>query len=162
MSRMTWNTARSAARALLPAIVLTLTAAQVCAQTPQLPVPALDHATFLVRVIEASKGAPQIDPKLADLDRELRSLHRDFARFALIRSDTENLTTGGRGVIRLPNGDLSIQFLGFSTDRVRRVRHRVEMPGLNATVRAVAPGGRTIDVLQMGDKLVIVATTVER
>ena len=143
-------------------LVVALAAANVCAQTPQVPAQVADRASFQVRVIEATKGAPLVDPKLADLDRELKSLHRDFARFTLLRSDTQNLVTGARGMVRLPNGDFAIQFLGLSADKVQRVRHRVEMPGMNATVRAVAPGGRTIDVLQVGDKLVIIATTVGR
>ena len=154
-----WN--RHALCGLLALLLLSV-AVEVCAQAPQLPTPALERASFQVRVIEASKGTPQVDAKLADLDRELRSLHRDYARFTLLKADTQNLTTGQRGTVHLPNGDLSIQFLGLSADKVQRVRHRVEMPGMNATVRAVAPGGRTIDVLQVGDKLVIIATTVGR
>ena len=147
--------------ALLTALV-SLTAAAASAQAPQVPTQALERATFQVRVIEATKGAPQIDPKLADLDRELRSLHRDYAHFTLLKSETQNLTTGARGTVHLPNGDLAISFLGLSPDKAQRVRHRVEMPGMNATVRAVAPGGRTLDVLQLGDRLIIVATTVGR
>ncbi len=148
-------------RGALLALLLAATAAQ--AQTPPpVPTQAVERASFQVRVIEATKGAASVDPKLADLERELRSLHRDYAHFALIKSDTQSLTTGTRGTVRLPNGELIIQFLGLSADKVQRVRHRVEMPGLNATVRAVAPGGRTLDVLQLGDKLVIVATTVGR
>lgn len=142
--------------------VLLLGAVEAGAQTPQVPTQVVERATFQVRVIEASKGAALVDPKLADLDRELRSLHRDYAHFVLVKTETQNLTTGARGSVRLPNGDLIIQFLGLSPDKVQRVRHRVEMPGMNATVRAVAPGGRTLDVLQVGDKLVIVATTVGR
>jgi hypothetical protein len=153
---------RRALQPLLLTLLLALTAAEVCAQTPQVPAQIVDRASFQVRVIEATKGAPQTDPKLADLDRELRSLHRDYTRFVLVKSETQNLVAGARGTVRLPNGDLAIQFLGLSADKVQRVRHRVEMPGMNATVRAVAPGGRTIDVLQVGDKLVIIATTVGR
>ena len=149
-------------RALVPAVLLLTAVAEVAAQTPPVPTQVVERASFEVRVIEATKGAPMVDPKLADLERELRSLHRDYARFALLKTDTQSLTTGARGAVRLPNGDLIIQFLGLSSDKVQRVRHRVEMPGMNATVRAVAPGGRTLDVLQLGDRLVIVATTVKR
>ncbi len=159
MIGVTWTT--RAMRALLPLLALAASV-NASAQTPQLPKPAVEHASFQVRVIEASKGTPQMDPKLADLERELHSLHRDFGRFALLQADTQNLATSGRGVVRLPNGDLIIQFLGLTPDKVQRVRHRVEMPGMNATVRSVAPGGRTLDVLQVGDKLVIIATTVGR
>ena len=125
--------------------------APVFVAVPPLPVCVLTHRTASTRTRAR-----------ADADRELRSLHRDYARFVLLKSETQSLATGARGTVRLPNGDLAIQFLGFSADKVQRIRHRVEMPGLNATVRAVAPGGRTIDVLQVGDKLVIVATTVGR
>lgn len=138
-------------------------------QPPSVNPPPLstDRAVFQVRVIEATKGAgpqqpPTLDPKLQDLERELRSLHRDFAHFALIKTETLNLSVGQRGNVSLPRGDFAVQFAGISTDKARRVRHRVEMPGMNATVRAIAPGGRTLDVLQLGDKLVIVATTVGR
>ena len=138
--------------------------APALAQTPPvLPgAPVADHATFAVRVIEAQKGAAQIDPKLADLDRELRALHRDYAKFTLLRTESLSLALNQRGLVRLPNGDLAVQFLGSSGDKAQRVRHRVEMPGMNATVRAIAPGGRTLDVLQVGDKLIILATTVGR
>ncbi len=166
MIAMTWQ--KGAMRTLIPALAL-LACAQASAQVPQAPNPptqvptqVVERASFQVRVIEASKGAPQVDPKLGDLERELRSLHRDYAHFTLIKTETQNLTTGTRGTLRLPNGELVIQFLGLSPDKVQRVRHRVEMPGMNATVRAIAPGGRTLDVLQVGDKLVIVATTVGR
>ena len=80
----------------------------------------------------------------------------------LVKSETLNLTPGQRGTVALPNGDFAVLFAGISADKARRVRHRVEMPGMNATVRAIAPGGRTLDVLQLGEKLVIVATTVGR
>lgn len=149
-------------RAVVCSLALLAGVAQVAAQTPQVPTQVVERASFQVRVIEASKGAPLVDPKLADLERELRSLHRDYAHFTLVKTETQNLTSGARGIVHLPNGDLAIQFLGLSPDKAQRVRHRVEMPGMNATVRAVAPGGRTLDVLQVGDKLVIVATTVGR
>ena len=156
MSRMMGKTS-----ALVLALCMASTAAW--AQTPQpVPTQAVERASFQVRVIEATKGPVQVDPKLADLDRELRSLHRDYNHFTLLKTETQSLTTGTRGAVHLPNGDLTIQFLGLSPDKVQRVRHRVEMPGMNATVRAVAPGGRTLDVLQVGEKLVIVATTVGR
>lgn len=140
-------------------------AADACAQ-PAVPQPgaqvAVEHASFQVRVIEAVKGAPQMDPKLGDLERELRALHRDYGKFTLLRSETLNLTAGGRGTVRLPNGDFAIQFVGVSGDKAQRLRHRVEMPGMNATVRSIAPGGRTLDVLQVADKLLILATSVGR
>ncbi len=155
-----WQTL--AKRAMVPALVLLAVTAEAHAQAPQVPTQVVERASFQVRVIEATKGTPSVDPKLADLERELRSLHRDYARFTLIKTESQNLTTGTRGTLRLPNGELVIQFLGLSPDKAQRVRHRVEMPGMNATVRAVAPGGRTLDVLQLGDKLIIVATTVGR
>ena len=143
----------------LLALSLTGLALPVHAQVPAAPTTG-DAVSFHVRVIEAQKGAPQVDPRLADLERELRVLHRDYTRFALVGTETLKLTVNQRGAVHLPKGELAIQYLGPSGDKAQRVRHRVEMPGLNATVRSIAPGGRTLDVLQVGEKLVIVATTV--
>ena len=160
MTAMTWQ--GRAVRALIAAFALVVATGGASAQTPQVPTQVVERASFQVRVIEATKVAPGVDPKLGDLDPELRSLHRDYTHFTLLKAENQSLTTGNRGIVKLPNGDLAIQFLGLSPDKVQRVRHRVEMPGMNATVRAIAPGGRTLDVLQVGDKLIIVATTVGR
>ena len=58
-------------RALVPAVLLLAAVAEVAAQTPPVPTQVVERASFEVRVIEATKGAPMVDPTLADLERDV-------------------------------------------------------------------------------------------
>ncbi|MFZ4579427.1 MAG: hypothetical protein ACOYOB_13625 [Myxococcota bacterium] len=146
---------------MLVCAVGVLWAAQAFAQAENAPLP--DRAAFAVRVVEATRAAtPKMDPRLGDLERELRVFQKDYNSFVLVRDQTLILPVGGRGSLRLPDGaEFAIQLLGFTPGKVLRARHVVEMPRMKMT-RAVAPGGRTLDVLPGQDRMTIVSTTVQR
>ncbi|MBM4342682.1 MAG: hypothetical protein FJ100_04835 [Deltaproteobacteria bacterium] len=120
-------------------------------------------AGFTVRVIEGSKApAPKVDPKLADLKRELETLHQEFNTFALVGIHPMRLGVGQRQAVKLPDGaELALHLLELVAGPPLRVRHQLELPK-SRTVRSVAPGGRTLDVRPWGDKLIIICTAVDR
>jgi len=120
-------------------------------------------AGFRVRIIEGSKGGPpKVDPRLGDLKRELEVLHHDYNAFALVGDQNLRLGIGQRGTVKLPDGaEVAIQLIELVAGPPLRIRHQFELPR-SRTVRAVAPGGRTLDVRPWADKLVIICTSVER
>jgi len=120
-------------------------------------------ASFLVKLIEASKAAkPFLDPKLAKMKGHLRPFEGKYNRFVLLRAQTLNLAASQRGAVKLPAGDFAITFLGIAPGKVRRVRYQVELPRRRTRMtRRVAPGGQTLDVISSGGKLTIVSTTVQ-
>jgi len=121
-----------------------------------------DRATFSVTVIEASKGpGPKVDPRLGDLSRELQTFQKDYNQFTIVTQQALSLANGARGSVRLPDGaEFAITLLGFTPGPVLRARHQVEMPRMKMT-RAMAPGGRTLDVVPAGDRMTIIATTLQ-
>ena len=149
---------------LLTAVCLALTVATgavpAWAQSAQ---PAAAAAGFQVRIIEGTKGpAAKVDPRLGDLHRELEALHKDYNNFNLLTQTGMRLQVGQRNALKLPDGaELAISLLEIAAGPPLRVRHVVELPKSKST-RAVAPGGRTLDVRPFGDKLIIICTTVER
>ena len=121
------------------------------------------NAGFRVRIIEGSKApAAKVDARLGDLRRELESLHHDYNVFSLVSDQAVRLTIGQRNATRLPDGsEMAIQLLEIVAGPPLRVRHQFELPK-SRSVRAVAPGGRTLDVRPWADKLVIICTSVEK
>lgn len=132
-------------------------AAPVQAQSPA------DQASFEVRIIEGQRAAaPKNDPRLADLQRELAALQQGYNSFTLLGAQTLRLTANQRATVKLPDGaDLAIQLLAVVPGPPVRVRHVFELPK-SKTIRAVAPGGRTLDVRNGADRLIIICTTVQR
>jgi hypothetical protein len=122
-----------------------------------------DHANFEVRIIEGVRApAPKSDPRLTDLQRELAALQQGYNSFTLISAQTLHLTANQRAAVRLPDGaDVAIQLLAVVPGPPMRVRHVFELPK-SKTIRAVAPGGRTLDVRNGADRLIIICTTVQR
>ncbi|MBI5607926.1 MAG: hypothetical protein HY902_03500 [Deltaproteobacteria bacterium] len=122
-----------------------------------------DQASFEVRIIEGQRAAaPKNDPRLADLQRELAALQQGYNSFSLLSAQTLRLTANQRATVKLPDGaDLAIQLLAVVAGPPMRVRHVFELPK-SKTIRAVAPGGRTLDVRNGADRLIIICTTVQR
>ncbi len=123
--------------------------------------PATPSAVFLVRVIEASKGATaRMDPRLSAMQREFRPFLGQYNQFALIRDQTLRLNLNQAGGVALPTGKrFGLTMLGFTAGKVRRIRYEVQMPRTRMK-RSVAPGARTLDVIRNGAKLTIISTTV--
>lgn len=119
-----------------------------------------EHAAFAVRLIEATHApAASMDPRLNEIARELQAFQK-FNHFSIVGDQVLQLGTGARGALKLPDGrEFAIQLLGFTPGKVQRARHIIEMPGMKMT-RAVAPGGRTLDVVPGTDKLIIISTVV--
>lgn len=119
------------------------------------------QATFVVRVIEASTAdAPKVDPRLAEMQRELRPFEGRYNNFALLAEQTFTLGIGKSGQLALPGGGAFVlELMGFQPGKVQRVRYQVTTPGARQT-RSVAPGGRTLDAIPNGKRLTIVSTTV--
>ncbi len=132
-------------------------AAPAVAQSPA------DQASFEVRIIEGQRAAaPKNDPRLADLQRELSALQQGYNAFSLLSAQTLRLTANQRAAVKLPDGaELGIQLLAVVAGPPVRVRHVFELPK-SKTIRAVAPGGRTLDVRNGADRLIIICTTVLR
>ncbi len=143
---------------LLGWAMLLLLPLHAAAQEPSAPLP--DRAAFAVRLIEATHAAvPSVDPRLQDMTRELQSFQK-FNKFAIVGESVLQLANGARGAVKLPDGrEFAIQLLGFTPGKLQRARHVVELPGMKMT-RAVAPGGRTLDVVPGQDKLTIISTLV--
>ena len=118
-------------------------------------------ATFSVRVILAAKGPkPHLDPKLAQMKREFRPFQGQYNQFTLVRAQTLRLALNQSGAVALPKGQrFGLKMLGFSAGKVRRIRYEVQLPR-SRMKRSVAPGARTLDVIQGGGKLTIISTTV--
>ena len=146
---------------------LLVTVALLCFGMVALPAlaqtPTAAGAGFRVRIIEGSKAAaPKVDARVGDIHRELEALHHDFNAFSLISDQSLRLVVGQRSALKLPDGgEMAIQLLELVQGPPLRVRHQLELPK-SRTVRAVAPGGRTIDVRPWADKLVIICTSVEK
>lgn len=121
-----------------------------------------DRASFSVAVIEASKGpTARMDPRLGDLARELQTFQKDYNTFTVATQQVLQLAVNGRGAVRLPDGaEFAITLLGFTPGAVVRARHQVELPRTKMT-RAMAPGGRTLDVVPAGERLTIIATSLK-
>ena len=145
-------------RLLLLAAAVTVALPAAVALADDLPT----QAAFSVVVIEASKGpAAKMDPRLGDLARELQTFQKDYNAFTVVTQQVLQLTVNGRGTVRLPAGaEFAITLLGFTPGAVVRARHQVELPRTKMT-RAMAPGGRTLDVVPAGDRLTIIATTLK-
>lgn len=147
----------------LSALVSVATLALPLAAGAQSPAPAAaaDQASFVVRVVEASKGpAAKRDPRLGEMERELRPFEGRYNTFSLLAEQTFTLAPGKTGQVALPGGGAFIlELMGFQTGKVRRVRYQVTTPGARQT-RSVAPGGRTLDAIPNGARLTIVSTTV--
>jgi hypothetical protein len=150
-------------RTVLTGWALAMAAVAATAQVALADPAATASAGFQVRIIEGSKGpAAKVDPKLVDVRRELEALHHDFNTFSLLSEHGLRLHPGQRSTVQLPDGaTLAIQLLELLAGPPLRVRHTVELPKSKST-RAVAPGGRTLDVRPMGSKIVIICTTIER
>lgn len=145
-----------------------LTVVGACLAAAVLSQPLAAHADggtagFTIRIIEGSKGAaPKVDAKVADLKRELETLHQEFNSFSLVASHPLRLGVGQRQAVKLPDGaELAVQLLELVAGPPPRVRHQLELPK-SRTVRSVAPGGRTLDVRPWGDKLIIICTAVDK
>ncbi len=150
------NTTR---RAALVAALLAATALLTAPAFAEDAAPAT--ATFVVRVIEASKGdTPSVDPRIEEMRRELRPFESRYNRFALVREATFTLQPQGSQEVALPaNSKFALQFVGLQPGKVPRVRYQATTPG-GRTMRSVAPGARTLDAIGNGDKLTIVSTLV--
>ncbi len=119
-----------------------------------------EQASFVVRVIEASRADASVDPRLEDMRRELKPFDGRFSRFALISEASFALAAQSSREIALPGGaQFILQFLGLQSGKVQRVRYQATMPG-GKTTRSVASGARTLDAIQNGEKLTIVSTLV--
>lgn len=150
--------------ALRQAVSEAMTAATAdLAGQPALPVaaPAAGGATFSVRVIEAAKGpVAKMDPRLAQMKREFRPFQGQYNQFTLVRDQTLRLSLNQAGAVMLPKGQrFGLKMLGFANGKVRRIRYEVQLPR-SRMKRSVAPGARTLDVIQRGGKLTIISTTV--
>ncbi len=155
------NTSR---RALIVALLTTLLAPTAWAAPPSPSAdapPALEQATFVVRIIEASRvGSPAVDARLGDMRHELRPFEGRYNQFTLIGEQVHTLAIDKIAQTTLPGKSLfTLQFLGFQSGKVRRVRYLASSAGARST-RSVAPGGRTLDAIPNGEKLTIVSTTV--
>ncbi len=119
-----------------------------------------EQASFVVRVIEASRAEASVDARLEDMRRELKPFDGRFNRFALVSEATFALASQASREIALPGGaQFILQFLGLQMGKVQRVRYQATMPG-GKTTRSVAAGARTLDAIQNGEKLTIVSTLV--
>ena len=143
------------------------TALTVFAQAPApapapAPATAPSHANFSIQVIEASKSEhPHLDPRLASMKRHLKPFKGQYNRFALLKDKALKLKLNATDGVDLPGkkGRFALTLLGFTAGRVQRVRYQVQMPRTRMK-RAVAKGGRTLDVIRSGDKLIIVSTVI--
>ena len=144
--------------ALVLSVLFASTALPALAQAP-----VAANAGFRVRIIEGTKGGTaRVDDRVSDLRRELEALHHDYNTFSLVSDHNLRINLGQRSAIKLPDGsDMAITLLELVAGPPMRVRHQLELPK-SRTVRAVAPGGRTLDVRPWADKLVIICTSVEK
>ncbi len=139
------------------------TAIAATAAFAQAPAPPPTQATFAIQVIEASKGdAARLDPRLASMKKHLRPFKGQYNRFELRKARVLKLKLNATDGVDLPGkkkGRFALTLIGFTTGKVRRVRYQVEMPRTRMK-RAVAKGGRTLDVIRSGEKLIIVSTVI--
>ncbi|MSP90216.1 MAG: hypothetical protein EXR79_00185 [Myxococcales bacterium] len=145
------------AAALLATLAVGWAPMAVWAQT------APQRAVLAVRVIGASKApAARVDPRLRDIERELKAFQSDFNEFTLVREQQLSLDVGMRGVVKLTDGaDFVVTFLGLTPGPAARARCKVETPR-NVQTLTMAIGGRTLDILPAGDRATIVSTSYER
>jgi hypothetical protein len=114
-------------------------------------------AVFGVRVIEAGKApAGKIDPRLSDLESKLKAF--PFNQFTLVREQALDLQPGGRGSVRLPDGEFATTLLGFEAGRART---KVEFPR-SVQTRVMAIGAKTLDIVTGGERATIIATSYDR
>lgn len=97
------------------AILLASTGAGVSAQTPG----ASDTVRIVVHLIEASNGAPGVDPEIKDIVKDFRGEFR-YSTYKLISKVPKTIKTGDNENIDLPDSrELQLYSKGYEKDRVK-------------------------------------------
>jgi hypothetical protein len=109
---------------IVSAILVASTGSGVSAQTPD----SSDTVRIVVHLIEASNGAPGVDPEIKDILKDFRDEFR-YSTYKLISKVPKTINKGGSQKVALPDSrELQLFSKGYENGRVKLRVKIVEKP----------------------------------